>query len=70
MSDKLSPEERAVLAGLETSGKAFVFVKDHATADRLANRGLVERKRVIFANVPLFRLNTRAAAKKLARHGR
>ena len=70
MSDRMTPEEHAVLAALATTGAKFVFVKDHATADHLAHRGLVERKPVAFANVPLYRLNTRAAAKKLARYGR
>ena len=70
MNDKITPKEHAVLAALETTGAKFVFVKDHATADHLARRGLVERKPVTFANVPLYRLNARAAAKKLARCGR
>lgn len=68
MTDKLSPEERAVLEQLTAVGRTFSFAKDYVTADDLATRGLLERKRVHFANVPLFRLSKKAPA-YMARHG-
>jgi hypothetical protein len=54
---------------LAAAGKP-VFVRDVATAQRLANRGLVLAARTSFCTAPLFSLNTRAAERKLARYGR
>ncbi len=67
MTDKLSSEERAVLDLLAAIGKPM-FVRDVTTAQHLVNRGLELVERKPFCTAPLFRLNTRAAAKKLARH--
>lgn len=69
MTDKLTEAERAVLNLLAATGKPM-FVRDVATAQHLANRGLVLAERKSFCTAPLFRLNTRAATRKLARHGR
>ena len=69
MSDKLSEAERRVLDLLADAGRP-VFVRDVATAQRLTSRGLVLAERKSFCTAPLFSLNTKAAARKLARFGR
>jgi hypothetical protein len=69
MSAQLTTAERAILDLLAQAGKP-VFVRDVATAQRLANRGLVLAARTPFCTAPLFSLNTRAAERKLARYGR